>query len=155
MAPLQKRALISLVLGLIWAAVMVAVFVHAGGIESLEYLDVSACPSIQGPGVAALAKLKNLKVLKIGSCSLSDRSLWYFVPLPVEELDMSHVEKGWIVEYRGGGRCRFTVTYDGLATLLAYRGSLPKLKRLRLKDTQISEAQKRQLGALRPGLKVE
>jgi hypothetical protein len=128
--------------------------VHAAGIESLEYLDVGACPLIQGSGVAALARLKNLKVLRIGSCSLSDASLAYFVHLPVEELDLSFVEQGWIIQYRGGGHCQFTVTAPGLARLLNTPGSLPNLKRLILRDTQISQEDKQRLAMLRPGLEV-
>ena len=128
--------------------------VHAAGIERLEHLDVSACPLIRGPGVAALAPLERLKVLKIGSCSLSDASLGYFVSLPVEELDMSHVEEGWIVEYRGGGRCQFTVSFTGLGRLLTTPGSLPNLKRLVLRKTQFSAEQKQRLAMLRPGLEV-
>ena len=34
MAPLQKRALISLVLGLIWTAILIALFVMRGGVEA-------------------------------------------------------------------------------------------------------------------------
>ena len=127
---------------------------HAARIENLEHLDVGACPLIQGPGVAELARLKKLKVLKIGSCSLSDASLAFFVHLPVEELDLSNVEKGWIIEYRGGGRCRFTVAALGLARLLNTPGSLPNLKRLILRDTNISKEDKQRLAALRPGLEV-
>lgn len=128
--------------------------VHAGEIETLEYLDVGACPAVTGTGAAALAKLKKLKVLKIGSCSLGDADLVHFKDLAVQELDVSNVEKGWIVEYRGGGRCRFTVSYAGLRKLLAARDALPNLKRLFLRDTGISERQKRQLAALRRGLQV-
>lgn len=131
----------------------VALF-HAAGIESLEELDVCGCPRITGAGVAALAGLEKLRVLKIGSCSLSDASLRHFLHLPVEELDMSHVEEGWIVEYRGGGHCRFTVSYAGLQALLTYQGSLPNLKRLVLRKTQFSDAQKQALASLRPGLEV-
>jgi hypothetical protein len=97
--------------------------VHAADIKSLEQLDVCGCPSVTGTGVGALAKLEKLRVLTIGSCSLSDASLPQFVHLPVEELDMSHVEEGWIVEYRGGGHCRFTVSYAGLQALLTHLGS--------------------------------
>ena len=100
--------------------------------------------------MAALAGLEKLRVLKIGSCSLSDASLRHFLHLPVEELDMSHVEEGWIVEYRGGGHCRFTVSYAGLQALLTYQGSLPNLKRLVLRKTQFSDAQKQALASL-PG----
>jgi len=127
---------------------------HAAGIENLEHLNVEACPLIDGRGVAELARLKTLKVLKIGSCSLSDASLVNFVHLPVEELDLSSVEKGWIIEYRGGGRCRFTVTALGLARLLNTPGSLPNLRRLILRDTEISKEDKQRLAALRPGLEV-
>ena len=128
--------------------------VHAREIEPLEYIDVGACPAITGTGVAALAKLKKLKVLKIGSCSLSDAGLVHFKDLAVQELDMSNVEKGWIVEYRGGGRCRFTVSYAGLRKLLTTRDALPNLKRLILTDTRISNQQKQQLAKLRRGLQV-
>jgi hypothetical protein len=127
---------------------------HAAGIEALEVLDVAACPLIRGPGVAELARLKNLKVLRIGSCSLSDESLRFFVRLPVEELDPSFVEKGWIFEYRGGVPCQFTVTAAGLARLLNTPGSVPNLKRLILRDTKITQEHKRRLAALRPGLEV-
>ena len=33
MAPLQRRALIALILGLVWTALLVALFIHVGGIE--------------------------------------------------------------------------------------------------------------------------
>lgn len=131
-----------------------AALVHAAGIGSLEYIDVGACPGITGSGVAALSKLKNLRALKIGSCSLSDSSLRYFKALPVEELDMSNVEAGWIVRYRGGGRARFTVSFAGLRTLLASRDNLPNLKRLVLRKTKLSRQQKDLLAKLRPGLQV-
>lgn len=127
---------------------------HAAEIEGLESLNVHACPAITGTGVRILAKLKNLKVLKIGSCSLSDARLANFRGLTVEELDMSHVEEDWIVKYRGGGRCRFTVSFNGLRRLLASKGSLPNLKRLVLRKTKFSKEQKAQLAKLRPGLKV-
>jgi hypothetical protein len=127
---------------------------HAGGIPSIEYLDVRACPAITGSGVRALSGLKNLKVLKIGSCSLSDSSLTHFTLLPVEELDMSNVEEGWIVKRRGGSQCRFTVTYDGLSRLLASKENLPNLKRLVLRKTAFSKEQKAELAKLKPGLEV-
>ena len=129
--------------------------VHAAGVASLQYLDVNACPQVTGTGVAALAKLKNLKTLKIGSCSLSDESLQHFNNLPIQELDLSNVEKGWIVDYRGGGRCRFTVTFDGLRRLLANKQNLPNLQRLLLTDTSFTRPQKVQLAELRPGLEVK
>ena len=127
---------------------------HVAGIKSLENLDVCGCPSITGSGVGALAGLEKLKVLKIGSCSLSDASLPQFVQLPVEELDMSNVEEGWIVTYRGGGHCSFTVSYAGLQALLTHQGSLPNLKRLILRKTSFSDAEKQALARLRPGLEV-
>lgn len=36
MAPLQKRALISLVLGMVWTAILVVLFVLRGGVEQFE-----------------------------------------------------------------------------------------------------------------------
>jgi len=140
--------------------------VNAAGIASLERLEASACPAITGSGVSALAGLKKLKSLKIGSCSLSDTSLVHFRSLGIEELDLSHTEMGWAVEYRGGGRANFTVTYAGLRSLLADTRSLPNLKRLILTDPNIrpalltpttfrfSKAQKAELAKLRPGLEV-
>ena len=127
---------------------------YAGGIPSLEYIDVRACPAITGSGVDALSSLKNLKVLKIGSCSLSDLSLNHFKSLPVEELDMSNVEEGWIVKRRGGATCRFTVTFDGLRRLLASKENLPNLKRLVLRKTSFSREQKVELAKFKPGLEV-
>ena len=63
--------------------------------------------------------------------------------------------KPWIVRYRGGGRHRFTVTFRGLRALLASKKNLPNLKRLYLKGTRISRAQKAQLAKLRRGLEVK
>ena len=140
--------------------------VHAGGIASLEYLDVNGCPRITGRGVAALAKLKRLNVLKIGGTSLSDASLVHFKALAVEELDLSDNVAEWVVKYRGGGRHHFTVSFAGLRRLLASRGALPNLKRLTLrrnlprwvkpvvKAQAFSKAQKARLARLRPGLRV-
>ncbi len=141
--------------------------VHAAGIASLERLEVSACPAITGSGVGALAKLRNLKGLKIGSCSLSDAGLAHFKRLSIEELDLSHTEMGWAIEYRGGGRARFTVTYAGLRALLANRRNLPNLKRLIVTTDpkirrslltpstfKLSKRQKDELSRLRPGLRV-
>jgi hypothetical protein len=129
--------------------------VHAGEIDSLETINVHACPNITGSGVAALAELKHLKVLKIGSCSLSNASLRHFKNLAVEELDLSHVEQGWIVRYRGGGKAKFTVTASGLRQLLRSRRNLPNLKRLLLANTQFTSKEKRALAKLRPGLVVK
>ncbi len=128
--------------------------VHAAGIPSLEYLDVCGCPAVKGYGLRALSKLKRLKVLKIGSCSLSDSCLKYLARLSVEELDLSHVEEGWIVKYRGGGRCRFTVSFRGLKLLLSSEKALPNLKKLALRKTTFSKQQKAELAKLRPGLNV-
>jgi hypothetical protein len=140
--------------------------VHAAGIASLERLEVGSCPAITGTGVSELAKLKNLRVLKIGSCSLSDASLANFRSLTVEELDLSHSEMGWAVEYRGGGQAKSTVTYAGLRTLIADKQNLPNLKRLILTDPNIraalltpvslklSQKEKDELAKLRPGLEV-
>ena len=128
--------------------------VHAGKIESLEVLDVCGCPAITGTGVSALSKLKNLKTLKIGSCSLSNASLKHFKSLTIEELDLSHVEEGWIIQYRGGGRCRFTITPIGLRNFIADKKNLPDLKRLILKKTRFTKEQKAALAKLRPGLVV-
>ena len=110
---------------------------------------------VRGTGVQALAKLKNLKTLKIGGCSLSDGSLRFFKSLSVETLDMSDYVKSWVVRYRGGGKHRFTVSFAGLRNLLASKQNLPALKRLMLKSTTISKAQKVQLAKLRPGLVVK
>jgi hypothetical protein len=144
-----------------------AALVNAAGIVSLERLEVSSCPAITGSGVAELAKLKNLKALKIGSCSLSDASLASFKALTIEELDLSHAEMGWAIEYRGGGRASFTVTYAGLRNLLADRQNLPNLKRLILGNDpkirqdlltpstfKVSQKEKDDLAKLRPGLEV-
>ena len=136
--------------------------VHAGDIPSLEYLDVNGCPRITGRGAAALAKLKKLKVLKIGGCSLSDASLRHFKGLAVEELNLSDYVAEWIVKYRGGGRHRFTVSFSGLRKLLASRGSLPNLRRLVLRRGRrslskreiLSSRQRAELVKLRPGLAV-
>jgi len=129
--------------------------VHAGEIRSLEYLDVNGCPAITGAGVQALVKLKKLKVLKIGGCSLSDTSLKHFRFLSVEELDLSDYVRPWIPRYRGGGKHRFTVSFPGLKRLLASKRHLPNLKRLFLKSTGFSREQKRELAKLRPGLVVK
>jgi hypothetical protein len=129
--------------------------VNAGGIPSLEYLDVNGCPAITGSGVEALAKLTHLKVLLIGGTSLSDATLPNFKSLSVEELDLSDYVEPWIVKYRGGGAHRFTVTFDGLKNLLTPKENLPNLKRLLLKKTSITAAQKDELAKLRPGLEVK
>ncbi|MCG3179142.1 MAG: hypothetical protein BIFFINMI_01473 [Phycisphaerae bacterium] len=140
--------------------------VNAAGIASLERLEVGSCPAITGSGVSALARLKNLKALKIGSCSLSDASLANFRDLAIEELDLSHTEMGWAIEYRGGGHAKFTVTLAGLRALIADRKNMPHLKRLILTDPKIranlltpasltvTKAQKAELAQLRPGLEV-
>lgn len=141
--------------------------VNAARIASLERLEVASCPAITGSGVRDLAKLKHLKFLKIGSCSLSDASLANFKDLGIEELDLSHNEMGWAIEYRGGGHANFTVTYAGLRALLADERNLPNLKRLTLTtDPKIrrdlltptqftfTKAQKAELAKLRPGLEV-
>ena len=136
--------------------------VHAAGIRSLEYLDVNGCPRITGTGVAALAKLENLKVLKIGGCSLSDASLEHFKNLSIEELDLSDNVAEWVIRRRGGGKHRFTVSFDGLKRLLADKDTLPNLRRLivgksrrsLLKGEILSKSQKAALARLRPGLKV-
>ena len=143
--------------------------VHAGDIASLEHIDVNGCPRITGSGVAALSKLKNLKVLKIGGCSLSDASLANFRALSIEELDLSDNVAEWVIKYRGGGQHRFTVSFAGLKSLLASRGSLPNLKRLIVrrganlrgggkpvtKAELLTDAQRAQLAKLRPGLQVK
>jgi hypothetical protein len=141
--------------------------VQASGIQSLEHLSVSSSPAITGSGVKALAKLKGLKSLKIGSCSLSDASLDNFKDLAIEELDLSHTEMGWAIKYRGGGHANFTVTYAGLRSLLAPKENLPNLKRLILatdpkvraslltpSSLKITAQQEQQLAELRPGLEV-
>ncbi len=61
----------------------------------------------------ALAKLGNLKTLKIGGTSLSDASLVHFRALSVEELDMSDYVGGWVVKRRSGGEHQFTVPLAG------------------------------------------
>ena len=141
--------------------------VNAAGIESLEHLEVSSCPAITGSGVSALAKLKDLKSLKIGSCSLSDAGLANFKALTIEELDLSHTEMGWAIEYRGGGRADFTVTYAGLRALLVDPKNLPNLKRLIVTTDakirpdlltpttlRLSREQKDELSRVRPGVTV-
>jgi hypothetical protein len=141
--------------------------VHAGGIRSLEYLDVNGCPRITGTGVKALAKLQNLKTLKIGGTSLSDASLVHFRALRVEELDLSDNVGEWVVKRQGGGEHHFTVSFAGLRSLIASKDALPNLKRLKLtrnlprwvkpavKSKPFSKAQKAELARLRPGLEVK
>ena len=116
-----------------WRTIRDAASVHAGGISSLEYLDVNGCPRITGSGVAALAKLRNLRILKTGGCSLSDASLRNFKALAVEQLDLSDNVAEWVVKYRGGGLHKFTVSFAGLKSLLASKDALPNLKRLTLR----------------------
>jgi hypothetical protein len=140
--------------------------IHAADIPTLERLDVSSCPAITGSGVKELARLKKLKALRIGSCSLSDASLANFKGLSIEELDLSHTEMGWAIEYRGGGRANWTVTFAGIRSLLADKANLPNLKRLILTDPNIRPAlltpgafklspkEREQLTRLRPGLEV-
>jgi hypothetical protein len=140
--------------------------VRASRIGLLEYLDVNGCPRITGSGVRALSKLKNLRVLKIGGCSLSDASLRHFKALSVEQLDLSDNVAEWVVRYRGGGQHRFTVSFAGLKSLLVSKDALRNLKRLTLrrnlprwvkpvvKAEPFSKAQKAELARLRPGLQV-
>ncbi len=101
----------------------------------------------------------------IGSCSLSDASLASFKSLTIEELDLSHTEMGWAIEYRGGGRANFTVTFAGLRALLADKRNMPNLKRLILTSAiqpnlltpaalKLSPREKDELVRLRPGLEV-
>ncbi len=138
---------------------------NAADIASLERLETCGCPEITGSGVSALARLKNLKALKIGSCSLSDASLVNFKDLAIEELDLSHTEMGWAIEFRGGGHAKFTLTYAGLHSFLADKHNLPNLKRLILTSTiqpglltpstlRLSQKEKEELAKLRPGLEV-
>ncbi len=136
--------------------------IHAAKITSLEYLDVNGCPRVTGEGVKALAKLKGLKTLKIGGCSLSDADLEHFKDLSVEHLDLSDYVAEWVVRYRGGGRHDFTVSFAGLRKLLSSPANLPNLKTLTvqrgkrslLEQDILTRSQKSELAALRPGLEV-
>ena len=120
--------------------------VQLAGIPSLEEINVSGCPGIQGPGLRYLVKLKNLKKLHLNQPGFGDKGLAFLAPLRVEEI---HLNKppAW-------AKKPYTLTPNGLKELLSNRRALPKLKVIHLKNA-VSAKQAADLQKLRPGLTVK
>ena len=119
--------------------------VHFASIPSLEEINVSGCPGIQGPGFRSLVKLKKLKKLHVNNPGFGDKGLSFLAPLAVEEL---HLNKppAW-------AKKPYALTFKGIKDLLSDRRALPRLKVIGLKNA-VNAKQARDLGKLRPGLKV-
>ena len=129
---------------------------HAGGIKSLQYLDVNGCPLITGSGVRHLARSEEPE-------DPQDRRMLAHRRVARALQDAVHRGTGSFGQREALGGAlpgRRTAPVHGVVQWTEgaswrIKTTCPRLKKLYLKGTRISKGQMAQLEKLRPGLEVK